>query len=323
MTYTRIIGTGSCLPARCVANQELEALVDTTDSWIRERSGIAERRVAAAGENCTELAVGSARQALEAAGLGPRDVDLIVLATSTPDRVFPSTACLVQDRLGCRPGIIAFDVAAACSGFTYALDVADRFIRTGGARRALVIGAEVFSRILNWNDRGTCVLFGDGAGAVVVEAADQPGILGSVLHADGAQEAMLNVPWGVGQGYDALTETSGKVSMRGGEVFKAAVRALGDVVDEMLERVDLPRDAIDWLVPHQANIRIIAATARKLGLPMDRVVVTVERHGNTSAASIPLALDEAMCDGRIRPGQLVLLEAFGAGFTWGANLIRF
>ena len=323
MTHSRICGTGSYLPGRVVTNRDLEGLVDTSDQWIRERSGIAERRLAADHETCTDLAVNAARAALESAGLAATDIDLIVLATSTPDRIFPSTACLVQSRLGCTPGSIAFDVAAACSGFTYALDVADRFIRTDGARRALVIGAEAFSRILNWKDRGTCVLFGDGAGAVVLERSDRPGVLASVLHADGDQEAMLNVPWGVGQGYQALTETTGTVNMRGGEVFRAAVRALGNIVDELLEQQSLTRDAIDWLVPHQANIRIIAATARKLDLPMERVVVTVERHGNTSAASIPLALDEAVRDGRIQPGHLVLLEAFGAGFTWGASLVRF
>ncbi|WP_440995434.1 beta-ketoacyl-ACP synthase III [Arhodomonas sp. SL1] len=323
--YSRIRGTGSYLPERVVTNAELEALVDTSDQWIRERTGIAERHVVAEGEGCGDIATRAAEAALDAAGLTAADIDLLVLATSTPDQIFPSTACLVQQRLGMRGGAIAFDIAAACSGFIFALDTADRFIRTGGARRALVIGAETFSRILNWEDRGTCVIFGDGAGAVVLERSDRPGILSSHLHTDGRQEPLLNVPWGVSQGSEALLRDplAGKVTMRGNEVFKVAVRTLGAVVEEVLQANDLEYGAIDWLVPHQANIRIMAATARKLGLPMERVVVTVDRHGNTSAASIPLALDVAVRDGRIRPGQLLLLEAFGAGFTWGATLVRY
>ncbi|HKJ94295.1 MAG TPA: beta-ketoacyl-ACP synthase III [Gammaproteobacteria bacterium] len=323
MTYARIRGTGSYLPERVMTNHELEGLVDTSDQWIRERTGIRERHIAADGETCADLATAACRAALEAACLQPDDVDLLIVATSTPDQIFPSTACTVQTRLGIPGGAIAFDIAAACSGFVYALDVANRFVKTGGARRALVVGAETFSRILDWHDRGTCVLFGDGAGAVVVEASEEPGVLSTHLHADGRQEPLLNVPWGVSQGYGALSEESGTVKMRGNEVFKVAVRTLGFVVDETLQANGLSRSDIDWLVPHQANIRIMAATARKLGLAMDRVVVTVDRHGNTSAASIPLALDAAVRDGRIRRGHNILLEAFGAGFTWGSALVRF
>ncbi len=322
MSYTRIIGTGSYLPERIMPNAELEALVDTSDSWIRERTGIAERRVVADDQSCTDLAIAAARNALDAANVSPEDIDLIVLGTCTPDRVFPSNACLVQQALGVKAGAAAFDVAAACSSFVFALDVADRFIRTGGAKRALVIGADTMTRLLNWQDRGTCVLFGDGAGAIVVEATEEPGILSTHVHSDGTQECLLHVPWGPGLGYDKLTETNGKISMRGNEVFKVAVRTLGRIVDETLEANGLKKEDVDWLVPHQANIRIIQATARKLGLPMDRVIQTVQHHGNTSSASIPLALDTAVRDGRIKQGDLLLLEAFGGGFTWGSALVR-
>lgn len=323
MTVSRIRGTGGYLPERVITNHDLERMVDTSDQWIRERTGIIERHIAAEGETCGDLAAAAARRALAAAGVTGRDIDLIVLATSTPDQVFPSTACLIQERLGIPGNAIAFDIAAACCGFIYALDVADRFIRTGGARRALVIGSETFSRILDWEDRTTCVLFGDGAGALVLEAAEEPGVLATRLHADGRQQALLHVPWGISQGYDRLTPTSGKVTMRGNEVFKAAVRTMGRLVDETLRANDLSREDVDWLVPHQANIRIMAALARKIGFPMERVIVTADRHGNTSAASVPLALDVAVRDGRIQPGQLLLLEAFGAGFTWGSALVRY
>lgn len=306
-----------------MTNHELERLVDTSDQWIRERTGIVQRHIAAEGETCGDLATAAAVNALAAADMGPDQIDLVVLATSTPDQVFPSTACRVQQRLDIPAGAVVFDVAAACSGFVYALDVADRFIRTGGARRALVIGAETFSRILDWEDRSTCVLFGDGAGAVVLERTEEPGILSTQLHADGRHEPLLCVPWGVSQGYERLGEVSGKVVMRGNEVFKMAVRTLGTVVDETLATNGLKRADVDWVVPHQANIRIIEATARRLGLAMDRVVVTVDLHGNTSAASIPLALDVAVRDGRIQRGQILLLEAFGAGFTWGSALVRY
>jgi len=323
VSYARIKGTGSYLPARVLSNQELERIVDTSDRWIRERTGIRERHIAADGETCGDMATVAAQRALDAAGLAASDIDLIIVATATPDQVFPSTACLIQQRLGAGPGAIAFDISAACSGFIFGLDLASRYIGSGGARRAIVVGAETLSRVLDWTDRSTCVLFGDGAGAVVIEASQTPGIVSTHLHSDGGQEPLLNVPWGISQGYPALDASNGTIKMRGNEVFKVAVRTLGAVVDETLEANDLQRTDIDWLVPHQANIRIIAATARKLAMPMDQVVVTVDRHGNTSAASIPLALDTAVRDGRIQADDTLLLEAFGAGFTWGTALVRY
>lgn len=323
MIRSRIAGTGSYLPERIMTNADLEQLVDTNDSWIRERTGIEERRIAAPSQTTGDLAVEAGLAALAAADVDPRTVDMIIVGTSTPDSVFPSTASLIQQRLGVAPDAVAMDVAAACSGFVYALGVADRFIRTGGAKRALVIGAETFSRILNWQDRSTCVLFGDGAGAVLLEASSEEGIINTHLHSDGANVELLHVPWGVSQGYDRLIENAGMISMRGNEVFKVAVRTLGRLVDETLENNGLSRADIDWVVPHQANIRIISATAKKLDIPMEQVVVTVQKHGNTSAASIPLALDAAVRDGRIQRGQLLLLEAFGAGFTWGSALVRY
>lgn len=323
MIRSRIVGTGSYLPERVMTNADLEKLVDTSDAWIRERTGIQERRIAAPGQTTGDLAVEAGLRAIEAAGVDPQEVDMLIVGTSTPDAVFPSTACLIQQRLGIPPGAIAMDVAAACTGFVYALSVADRFIRTGGARRALVIGAETFSRILNWEDRTTCVLFGDGAGAVLLEASDAEGVISTHLHSDGINADLLHVPWGVSQGYDQLVGAAGTVHMRGNEVFKVAVRTLGRVVDETLEANGLNRADIDWVVPHQANIRIISATARSLGVPLERVVLTVGKHGNTSAASIPLALDTAVRDGRIQRGNLLLLEAFGAGFTWGSALVRY
>ncbi len=323
MMRSYVKSTGGYLPERVMTNHELEALVDTSDAWIRERTGITQRHIADPDETCSDLAERAALQAIERSGLQAHEIDLVLVATSTPDHVFPSTACRLVERLGMPSGIVAFDVAAACSGFIYALDVADRFIRTGGATRALVIGSELFSRILDWNDRGTCVLFGDGAGAVVLEAAEQPGILSTHLHADGRQTPLLNVPWGVSQGYAALEGERGKVTMRGNEVFRVAVRTLGELVDETLNANGLQRGDVDWLIPHQANIRIMSATAKKLGLPLERMVSTVAMHGNTSAASIPLAFNQAVTDGRIQRGDLLLLEAFGAGFTWGSALIRY
>jgi len=319
LIYSRIAGTGSYLPEKVLTNAELERMVDTSDQWIQERTGISERHIAAANENCTDLAEVASRRAMEAADVGPGDIDLIVLGTSTPDRVFPSTACLLQHRLGVRNSP-AFDVAAACTGFVYALGVAEKFIRAGTAKRALVVGAEIFSRIIDWNDRGTCVLFGDGAGAVVLEASESPGILSVHLHADGCYEDLLGVPWGVGQGYDALSEAGRFTQMRGNEVFKVAVRTLGRIVDETLAANNMQKGDVDWLIPHQANRRIIEATAKKLKMSMDRVVMTVAEHGNTSAASVPLALDVAVRDGRIQRGERLLLEAFGGGFTWGSVL---
>jgi 3-oxoacyl-[acyl-carrier-protein] synthase-3 len=316
--YSRIVGTGSYLPQRVLTNRDLERMVDTTDEWIVSRTGIRQRHIAADGQFASDLAVAAARRALDAAGVKGSDLGLIVVATTTPDMIFPSTACIVQAKLGVHQ-CPAFDVQAVCSGFVYALTTADLFVRAGHCRYALVVGAEVYSRILDWNDRATCVLFGDGAGAVVLAASDAPGILGSRLHADGSYTDVLAVPGQVERG-----AVRGKpfVTMEGGTVFKFAVKVLEELVGEVLAATGLHKSDIDWLIPHQANIRIIEATARKLGLPMERVVVTVERHANTSAASIPLALDEAVRAGRIKPGQHVLLEAVGGGFTWGACLVK-
>ena len=321
-SFARIAGTGGYLPERVLANEELARTVDTTDEWIRERTGIRERRIAARGETTCDLAEHAARRALEAAGLGGADLDLIVVGTTTPDRVYPSTACRLQARLGAQGGA-AFDVQAVCTGFVYALGVAEKFVRTGTARRALVVGADVHSRLLDWDDRGTCILFGDGAGAIVLEAAREPGVMTTHLHADGKGEDLLYVEGSVEDGYDHPAQTAARTRMRGNEVFKRAVKALGTIVDETLDANRLGRGDLDWLVPHQANLRIIEATARRLRMPMERVVVTVDRHGNTSAGSVPLALDEAVRDGRIRRGDLLLLEAFGGGFTWGSALVRY
>ena len=315
-----LVGTGSALPKRAVSNAELAQTVDTSDEWIVERTGIRNRHIAGEGETTSTLATEAARNALAAAGLTPADIGLIVLATATPDQTFPATATQVQHALGCNGGV-AFDVAAVCSGFLYALGVADALLRTGMAQRALVIGAETFSRILDWDDRTTCVLFGDGAGAVVLEARDVaedgPGILATRLHADGAHNGLLYVDGG-----PSSTGTVGHVRMKGPEVFRHAVVNLAQVLREVLADQGLTCADIDWVVPHQANQRILDATARKLGLPPEKVIVTVDRHANTSAASVPLALDTAVRDGRIKPGDLVMLEAMGGGFTWGASLLR-
>ena len=319
---SRIIGTGSYLPARIVTNDELAQRVDTSDEWIQQRSGIRQRHVAAEGETTADLAEAAARQALEAAGVAASELDLIILATTTPDDTFPSTATKVQARLGMVRGA-AFDVQAVCSGFVYALAVADNFIKAGQAKTILVIGAETFTRILEWEDRTTCVLFGDGAGAVVLRAevgtgsVDDHGILSTHLHSDGRERDILYVDGG-----PSSTRTVGHVRMLGKEVFRHAVTNLAAVVTEALEANGLTPAAIDWLVPHQANRRILDATAKKLALPVDRVVVTLDRHANTSAASVPLALDEAVRDGRIKPGHLILVEAMGGGLTWGSALIR-
>ncbi len=298
-------------------------MVDTTDEWIVSRTGIRERRVAADDEVTSELAEKAARQALAMAGVGPSDIDLIVVATTTPDQVFPSVGCLLQNRLGIHNGGAAFDVQAACAGFVYAIDVANRYFHTDGAQCALVVGAETFTRIIDWDDRNTCILFGDGAGAVVLQAANEPGIIATHLHADGKYHELLNVPAGVSANYAQILEGEAYTRMQGSEVFKWAVKALGDIVVETLEQSGYGKEDIDWLVPHQANIRIIRATAKKLGLGMDQVVVTVDRHGNTSAASIPLALDEAVRDGRIQRGHKIILEGFGGGFAWGSVLLAF
>jgi 3-oxoacyl-[acyl-carrier-protein] synthase-3 len=322
MKYARIIGTGGYLPDNIMTNKDMEKLVDTSDQWIRERTGIEQRHIAVDGETTVDLAEKASRLAIEAAGIEASDIDLIILATSTPDKIFPSSACILQARLDIH-GCPAFDIQAVCTGFIYALTVAEKFIQSGSVRTALVVGAEVFSRILNWQDRGTCVLFGDGAGAVIVQASEETGILSSHIHADGQYENLLWVPHGVGDGYDQVKQGKAFVEMRGNEVFKMAVNTLGRIVDETLAANNMKKSDIDWLVPHQANIRIITATARKLKMSMDQVVVTVNKHGNTSAASVPLALDVAVRDGRIKRKELVLLEAFGGGFTWGSVLLRF
>ncbi len=320
--YARIAGTGSYLPEKTLSNGDLEKMVETSDEWIRERTGIRVRHIAAEGETTCDLAEIAARRAMEAANVTAADIDLIIVATTTPDRVFPSTACLLQERLG-TAGTPAFDIQAVCTGFVYALGVADKFIRTGAARCALVVGAETLSRILDWTDRSTCVLFGDGAGAVVLEASSDPGILSTHLHADGRYKDLLTVSGGVSQGHASICGDGAYIRMKGSEVFKVAVATLGRIVDETLEANSLQKSDVDWLIPHQANIRIIQATARKLQMPMDRVVVTVDQHGNTSAASIPLALDTAVRDGRISRGETLLLEAFGGGFTWGSALVKY
>ena len=319
MTYSRILGTGSYLPAHILTNADLEKLVDTNDQWIVERTGIRERHIAAEGEFTSDLATQAARAALESAGLVPDDIDLLLVATTTPDLVFPSTACIVQAKLGMTNGRPAFDLQAVCSGFVYALSVADQFIRTGAARHVLVIGAETLSRITDWNDRGNCILWGDGAGAVVLGASDAPGIIATHIHADGRHKELLRTTTGPSTG---LNEPA-LMRMEGNAVFKMAVNTLDRIVDETLEANGLAKSDIDWLVPHQANIRIISATAKKLGMSMDNVVTTVAEHGNTSAASVPLAFDVAVRDGRIRRGQTVLMEAFGGGFTWGSALLKY
>jgi 3-oxoacyl-[acyl-carrier-protein] synthase-3 len=319
LTYSRILGTGSYLPARVLANADLERLVETTDQWIVDRTGIRERHIAAEGEFTSDLAAHAAHAALGAAGVSVNDIDLLLVATTTPDLVFPSTACIVQSKLGMVNGKPAFDLQAVCSGFVYALSVADQFIRTGTAKHALVIGAETLSRITDWNDRSNCILWGDGAGAVVLGAADEPGILATHIHADGRHKELLRTTTGASSGLNAPAY----MRMEGNAVFKVAVNTLDRIVDETLEASGLAKSDIDWLVPHQANIRIISATAKKLGMSMDRVVTTIAEHGNTSAASVPLAFDVAVRDGRIRRGQTVLMEAFGGGFTWGSALLKF
>lgn len=319
MTYSRILGTGSYLPARILTNADLEKLIDTNDQWIVDRTGIRERHIAAEGEFTSDLAVQAARAALEVAGLAVDDIDLLLVATTTPDLVFPSTACIVQSKLGMTNGKPAFDLQAVCSGFIYALSVADQFIKTGAARHVLVVGAETLSRITDWNDRGNCILWGDGAGAVVLGASAEPGIIATHIHADGRHKELLRTTTGVSDGMDAPA----LMRMEGNAVFKMAVNTLDRIVDETLEANGLQKSDIDWLVPHQANIRIISATAKKLGMSMDHVVTTVAGHGNTSAASVPLAFDVAVRDGRIQRGQTVLMEAFGGGFTWGSVLLKY
>ena len=318
--YARLTGTGSYLPGNPVTNADLVARgIDTSDEWIVTRTGIRSRHLADSGTTASQLGLVAARRALEMAGVDGTEIDLIIVATSTPDFIFPSTACLIQGQLG-NKGATAFDIQAVCSGFAYALGIADKFIRSGSHKKALVIGSEIFSRILDWNDRGTCVLFGDGAGAVVLEAAETPGILATALHADGSLSGILNVP---GQVCAGQVTGDPFLRMDGQAVFKFAVRVLAEVAEEVCQAAGIGTGEVDWLIPHQANIRIIDATGRKLGVDRNKVIVTVDRHGNTSAASVPLALDEAVRDGRIQRGQKVLLEGVGGGFTWGAALLVF
>jgi 3-oxoacyl-[acyl-carrier-protein] synthase III len=319
MAYSKIIGTGSYLPERVVTNQELQSRIETSDEWIVSRTGIEARHVAADGELTSDLALHAARAAMESAGVTAEDIDLIIVATTTPDMIFPSTACLLQAKLGVKRGA-AFDVQAVCTGFIYALATADKFVASGAHKCALVIGAEVFSRLLDWNDRRTCVLFGDGAGAVVLKQSDAPGIYSSHLHSDGSYSHILRVAGGIAEGQ---IRGNPYLEMDGQAVFRLAVRVLDECSREALEHNGFTGADLDWFVPHQANLRIINATADKMGVPRERVVTTVARHGNTSAASVPLALDKAVRDGRVQPGHLVLLEGVGGGMTWGSVLLRF
>ena len=321
--YSRIAGTGSYLPSKVLTNDDLSRIVDTSDEWIASRTGIRERHIAAEGETTVDLAYHAATRALEAAGTRADELDLIIVGTTTPDLVFPSSACLLQERLGIA-GCGAFDVNAACSGFLYALSVADKFIRCGDAKTVLVVGAETLTRMVDWTERTTCVLFGDGAGAVVLKDDAETGVLSTHLHADGSKKELLWNPVGVSVGFDENAKNAGvRIRMSGSDVFKYAVKALDSVVEETLQANGLDRHDIDWLIPHQANLRIIEATAKRLEMPMERVIVTVDRHGNTSSGSVPLALDEAVRSGKVQRGQLVLLEAFGGGFTWGSALLRY
>lgn len=316
--YSRIIGTGSYLPEKILTNQDLESMVDTSDEWIRTRTGITQRHIAGDGQTASDLAMYASQNAMKAAGVTSKDIDLIIVATTTPDMVFPSTACILQNKLGIE-NCPAFDVQAVCSGFVYALATADMFVSSGKCRNALVVGSEIYSKIIDWSDRSTCVLFGDGAGAVVLSQSKEPGILSTHLHASGSYSNILSVPGSISGG---KIQGNPYINMEGNTVFKFAVKVLEEVVQEAVSKNNLQTTDIDWLVPHQANIRIIQSTAKKLGIPMDRVVVAVDKHGNTSAASIPLALDIAVRDGRIQSDQLVLLEGVGGGFTWGAVLLR-
>ena len=321
--YSKIVGTGSYLPERILTNADLEKMVDTTDEWIQSRTGIKARHIAAPEQATSDLALAAALRAMEMAGVTPQEIDMIVVGTTTPDVVFPNVATIVQAALGIHD-TPAFSIETACSSFMYALATADKFIKLGEAKCALVIGAECLTRILDWNDRATCVLFGDGAGAVILKPAAEPGILTTIVSADGQYRDLLNYPMGISKGFDRLRAGEpAALTMKGNEVFKVAVNTLSRLVDQTLAKANIRQEQIDWLVPHQANLRIITAAAKKLSLPKEQVVVTVHQHGNTSAASVPIALDTAVRDGRIKPGQLLLLEAFGGGFTWGSALVRF
>jgi 3-oxoacyl-[acyl-carrier-protein] synthase-3 len=320
--FSKIVGTGSYLPEKIVTNADLEKILDTSDQWIRERTGIHERRIAHEDETSCDMAEMAALEALEAAGVNPEEIGLLVVGTTTPDVIFPSTACLIQARLGL-PDCGAMDVNAACSGFMYALSVADKYVRCGDVKKALVIGVDKLTAMVDWNDRGTAVLFGDGAGAVVLEASDEAGILSTHIHAAGRHSDLLGVDVGVSKGFKPEKRGGLRIKMKGNEVFKVAVRTLGRIVDETLAHNHMEKSDLDWLIPHQANYRIITATAKKLGMTMDQVVVTVDKHGNTSAASVPLALDEAVRSGKIKRGDILLLEAFGGGFTWASALVKY
>ncbi len=322
MTYSRIVGTGRYLPERILTNFDLEKMVDTNDEWIRTRTGVERRHVVRDDETTSDMCVEAAKQAMESADVSPEDIDLIVIGTTSPDLIFPNVATLVQHRLGI-PVCPAFSLEAACTGFIYALTTADKFIKAGGAKCALVIGAECITKLIDWEDRNTCVLFGDGAGAVIVKPSDKPGIMACHLGADGQFRDLLYYPVGPSKDLAKAGTKEAGIMMTGNEVFKVAVKTLGNVATHALEQAGVSQDELDWLVPHQANIRIIQATAKRLNLPMEKVIVTVQDHGNTSAASVPLALDVAVRDGRIKKGQLILMEAFGGGFTWGSILMRF
>lgn len=323
MKYSRIAGTGSYLPEKILTNADLEQIVDTTDDWIRERTGIKQRHIAAEGETTGDMAFVAAQRAMEAAGVDPEEIGFFAIGTTTPDLVFPSTASMLQKKLGLSQ-CGCMDINAACTGFLYSLSVADKFIKVGDAKKALVVGAETLSRIVDWTDRGTCVLFGDGAGAVVLEASDEPGILSTHIHANGEHAGLLNTDGGISTGFgDGADGNAINIRMKGNEVFKVAVRTLGRIVDETLDANNMDKADLDWLIPHQANLRIINATARKLGMTEENVIITVDRHGNTSAASVPLALDEAVRSGKIKRGEMLLLEAFGGGFTWGSALVKY
>jgi len=321
-TYARITGTGSALPERVLTNADLEKLVDTSDEWIRTRTGISQRHVAAEGQTTGDLALLAAQRAMEAAGAKASELDLIILGTTTPDLIFPSTACLVQARLGAN-GCAAFDVNAACSGFVYALGIADKFIRSGQSKKALVMGAETLTRMIDWGERETCVLFGDGAGAVVLEASDEPGIYATCLHADGGYKELLWNPVGVSVGFRDEPNHGVRIKMAGREVFKVAVKTLDALVEQTLHAGGMEPSQLDWLIPHQANLRIIEATAKRLNMSMEQVIVTVDKHANTSSGSVPLALDYAVRSGKVQRGQNLLLEAFGGGFTWASALLRY
>ena len=322
MKYARIAGIGSYLPEKVVSNKDLEETMDTSDEWIRERTGIKRRHIVADNEFTSTIGLEAARRAMQDAGVGPDDIDLIIVGTCTPDKVFPSTACIIQRQLGIK-GCAALDVNAACSGFVYGLDIANRYVRTGGAKFALVIGAETLSRITNWDDRGTAVLFGDGAGCVVLQASDEPGIISTHIHADGAYEELLQVRSGISVGYDVTQAGNAFIEMNGNAVFKRAVATFDNIARETMADLDGELGDIDWFVPHQANMRIIKAAAKKLKMPMERVIATVDEHANTSGASIPLALDKAIKDGRIKRGDNLMFAAFGAGFTWGSAMVKY